>query len=187
MKNERHMHCDDVELVLELWGDGELDRERGEMVRAHLLDCPACREAYRDHRNLLRWIERPEAPAVPSDFAERVVLAAARRDAAEGREPLSAPTPAGAVLRPLPRVERPMAATAGGGTAAIDGTVLPFVLACTAAAAALLLILSIAIGAQGRPSGEELRAEPLPTVLQQLEQLRDEQRREDASAEEAAR
>jgi len=171
MKNQRHMHCDDVELVLELWGDGELDGERGEMVRAHLLDCPACREAYRDHRNLLRWIERPEAPAVPRDFAERVVLAAARRDAAEGREPLTAPTPSGTVLRPLPRIERPL--PAGGGAVALEGSVLPFVLACTAAAAALLLILSIAIGAQRRPSGDELRAEPLPAVLEQLEQLRE--------------
>lgn len=176
MKNQRDMHCDDVELVLELWGDGELDGERGEMVRAHLLDCPACREAYRDHRNLLRWIERPEAPAVPSDFAERVVLAAARRDAAAGLEPISAPSPSGAVLRRLPSVERPLAASTGGGAFALESSVLPFVLACTAAAAALLLILSIAIGAQGRPSGDELRAEPLPSVLEELEQLRERQR-----------
>lgn len=177
MKNKHHMDCDDVELLLELWGDGELDAARGEQVRAHLLDCQACREAYRDHRNLLRWLVRPEVPAVPADFAERVVLAAARRDAVEGREPISAPAggrDGGPMLRPLPPVGRPFTAAAGGGSiVAGESSVLPFVLACTAAAAALLLVLSIAIGAQERPGGDELRAEPLPSVLEGLERLRE--------------
>ncbi|QDU86425.1 hypothetical protein Pla163_35760 [Planctomycetes bacterium Pla163] len=181
MKNDNHMDCDAVELVLELWGDGELDQVRGEQVREHLLECPACRETYRDHRNLRRWIVRPEAPAVPADFAQRVVLAAARQDVVAGREPLEIPERGrGAVLRPFPArtsAGDPAgggAVSSGGGFAtSTDGSLLPFVLACTAAAAALLMILTIAIGSAGRPTSDELRADPLPSVLNDLQKLRE--------------
>lgn len=191
MKNDTHMDCDGVELVLELWGDGELDRVRGEQVREHLLECPACRETYRDQRNLRRWIVRPDAPAVPEDFAQRVVLAAARQDVVAGREPLEVPERGrGAVLRPFPTRSNAGVAQAhgvsgggvsgrgvfrgGGGMAtSVDGSLLPFVLACTAAAAALLMVLTIAIGSAGRPSSDELRADPLPSVLSDLQKLKE--------------
>ena len=169
MDGHLNTNCEDVARLLPRWSDGELSAARGDLVRGHLLDCRECRARYGEQRNLERWMVAPEAPAVPEGFAERVT----RLAAASGVRPLSLPTPKADVdevdvIVPAPPATEPVERDAAG-------SMLSFVLACTAVAAAMLLGLALALGQQDRPTGEELRADPLSES--QLLQLFEEEQR----------
>lgn len=140
---ELPLACARARALLNRYGDGELEESLAAPLRGHLLECPDCRAMFAAERNLRRWIVRPEAPAVPAGFAERVA-ALAFAGAVPGARPQPAPS---------------------------NEPALRLVLWLTAAAAAALLLLALALGSLGRPGGEELVAEPLPEVLQQLDQI----------------
>jgi anti-sigma factor RsiW len=163
--------CTRTRALLARYGDGELEEPLAAPLRGHLLECPACRAELAALRNLARWIVAPDVPPVPAGFAERVAaLAFAGRGAAA---PAGALAGAGLGAR-LPMVElTPLAraAAAPGPARHAEEPVLRFVLWMTAMAAAALLLLALALGSAERPAGEELVAEPLPEVLQQLDQL----------------
>jgi len=171
--------CDETLALLGRWSDGELDEARAELVRTHLLDCRDCRGHYGQQRTLARWIVAEPVPAVPVGFGARVARLASEAAARTGGRPLDV---AGLATRPFAVVPRERSGPRPGSTADTivprpratterDGSLLAFVLACTAVAAAGLLALALVLGGQERPSGEELRAEPLPEVLRSLEQL----------------
>ncbi len=146
---ELPLACARARALLNRYGDGELEESLAAPLRGHLLECPECRARFAAERHLRRWIVRPEAPPVPAGFAERVAALAFA-----GAAP-AAPLAPSVRPSPLPSAE----------------PALRLVLWLTAAAAAALLILALALGSLGRPGGEELVAEPLPEVLQQLDQL----------------
>lgn len=79
------MHCREAEPLLSAFHDGELGRSEQEAVRAHLLDCPACRSRAADLRSISRWLSPEEAPEVPGGFTDRVL---ARLRAGEGLDEL---------------------------------------------------------------------------------------------------
>jgi hypothetical protein len=167
--------CDETLALLGRWSDGELDEARAELVRTHLLDCRDCRGHYGQQRTLARWIVAEPAPAVPVGFGARVARLASEAAARTGGRPLDVAGLATRSFAVVPR-ERPVAeadALVPRPRASLerDGSLLTFVLACTAVAAAGLLALALVLGGQERPSGEELRAEPLPEVLRTLERL----------------
>lgn len=188
MNGDKEHRCEEITGLLARWSDGELDDARSDEVRLHLLDCRACRARYGEKRTLARWIV-PHDVRVPAGFGARVARLASEHAARTGGRPLDVsaldtrPTrpaaPATVELAPAPRVVRP-ATTGSSGAAATsarsigaerDGSLLSFVLACTAAAAAALLVMSLVLADRGAPTGEELRAEPLPDVLRSLEAL----------------
>jgi hypothetical protein len=193
MNESKEHRCEEITGLLARWSDGELDDARSDEVRLHLLDCRACRARYGEKRTLARWIV-PHDVRVPAGFGARVARLASEHAARTGGRALDvsalearptrpvAPTSSsvGAELVPAPRATGlGNARLAGAGPSSTrslgagerDGSLLGFVLACTAAAAAALLVLSLALADRGAPSGEELRAEPLPEVLRSLEAL----------------
>lgn len=173
--------CTRTRALLARYGDGELEEALAAPLRGHLLECPACRMELADERNLARWMVAPDAPPVPAGFAERVAalaFAGQSGQAGKGSRPGTGDlVPMGS---PVPAARRaPAPATAGLGLTfgaanparPAEEPVLRLVLWLTASAAAALLLLALALGRAGRPGGEELVAEPLPDVLQQLDQL----------------
>jgi len=192
MNGAKEHKCAEVTGLLARWSDGELDDVRADAVRLHLLDCRECRALYGEKRTLARWIV-PHDVRVPVGFGARVARLASEHAARTGGRPLDvsglvagervarglgasedrAAGTAGVELVPAPRGPRAASASgvsrlAGGDR---EGSALRFVLACTAAAAAVLLVLSLALADRGSPTGEEMSAEPLPDVLRSLEAL----------------
>lgn len=199
MNGAKEHRCEEITGLLARWSDGELDDARSDEVRLHLLDCRACRARYGEKRTLARWIV-PHDVRVPAGFGARVARLASEHAARTGGRPLdvsaldarptrpaaatanssAAITSVGVELVPAPRATGLGSARLAGagpsstrslGAGERDGSLLGFVLACTAAAAAALLVLSLALADRGAPTGEELRAEPLPEVLRSLEAL----------------
>ena len=125
--------CLDASALVPSYLDGELSEAQAGPLRAHLLDCPHCREHAKHESALKRWFQPRETRVrVPQGFAARVA-----RRAFSGDPGLADPTPA------TPE----------------QGRLLPFVLLLSAAAAAALLVLSIALQSGERPAGEGLEAD----------------------------
>jgi hypothetical protein len=177
--------CTRTRALMARYGDGELEEALAAPLRGHLLECPACRMELADERNLARWMVAPDAPPVPAGFAERVAALAFAGQAGKGGRPGTgeviptgdlvpagwrAPAQAATVSRPA-ATGFGLAAGAANPARPAEEPVLRLVLWLTASAAAALLLLALALGRTGRPGGEELMAEPLPDVLQQLDQL----------------
>lgn len=149
--NAEHATCENAAALVPSYLDGELSEAQAGPLRAHLLQCPACREVAKDLKSFKRWFVDEAPPAVPPGFAARVA-----RRAFAGDLGLA---PAGETAR----------APAGPGSASADGRLLVFVLRLTAAAAALLLCLAAALQLQARPtSGDELQAEDLDLVWEEI-------------------
>src|SRR5262245_61608205 len=126
--------CDAARPLVPSYLDGELSEAQASPLRAHLLDCPACREVAKEGKSLQRWFEaEPESIAVPTGFAARVA-----RRAFAGDPGLLVPEP------PAVRPRRPL---------------LPFLLVATAAAAALLFVLAVAIQKESLPRSNRLDAQ----------------------------
>ena len=86
--------CDDARALVPSYLDGELSEAQASPLRAHLLDCPACRGVAKEGKALRRWFEFEPAPvSVPAGFAARVA-----RRAFAGDPGLLVPEPA--VFRP---------------------------------------------------------------------------------------
>lgn len=146
------MHCDRARELLPRYVDGELNDAQATVLRQHLLGCPGCRKQAAEGRSLQRWFEPESGPAVPEGFSDRVMAAIQGGDAP------------GVVIEPQrPRPER---VRSSGGQELGD-----FVLWATAAAAGVLLALSILLGLRNRPTGDALMAEPIGEVLLELEAL----------------
>ena len=127
--------CDAAVPLVPSYLDGELSEAQASPLRAHLLDCPACREVAKEGKSLQRWFEaEPEPIAVPAGFAARVA-----RRAFAGDPGLLVPEP------PAIRARRPL---------------LPFLLVATAAAAAILFVLAVAIQRESLPRSNKLDALP---------------------------
>jgi len=130
-------NCQQARPLVTSYLDGELSSEQAGPLREHLFDCRGCREVAKEAKVLGRWfVDTEEGPAVPEGFAARV----ARRAFAGDPGTLQ------------PRDPEPAA----------RGELLPFLLKASALAAGVLLVLAIGIQRRGLPSGDDLRAEPLP-------------------------
>ena len=131
--------CDDARPLVPSYVDGELSEAQASPLRAHLLDCPACREVAKEGKSLQRWFEFEQAPvAVPAGFAARVA-----RRAFAGDPGLLVPEPP-----PSNATGRPRA------------SLLPFLLVASAVAAALLFVLAVAIQRESLPRSNGLDALP---------------------------
>lgn len=146
--NSVHATCENAAALVPSYLDGELSEAQAAPLRAHLLQCPACREVAKDLKSLKRWFVDEALPEVPPGFAARVARRAFAGD--PGLSPGDEP-----------------ATVAGRGPA--DGRLFAFVLRLTAAAAALLLGLAAALQLQARPAaGDELEAEDLDLVWEEI-------------------
>jgi anti-sigma factor RsiW len=124
--------CDHARPLVPGYLDGELSEAQASPLRAHLLDCPACRESAKQEKSLKRWFEPEPAPAVPSGFAARVARRAFAGDP-------------GLLVPESPRVRaRPL---------------LPFLLVASAVAAAALLLLALALQRESLPRAGGLEAQ----------------------------
>src|SRR5688500_16149750 len=147
--------CTDARPLIPAWGDGELSAAQPAPLRAHLLGCRDCRGAMQDLRALHRWFEVGALAGhalVPPGFAARVARRAFAGDRGERLAPAA------------PEFERERRRT------------LDFVLWSTAAAALLVVALSVALRLRELPASERLRAEdrtPQTTeeILRALDEL----------------
>ena len=143
--------CSDALPLVPSYLDGELSQVRASMLRKHLLDCQACRASAQEGKLLSRWFVQPARQefAAPSGFAARVARRAFAGD--HGSTEL---------VNPSPRE---------------NGRLLQFVLALSAAAAAVMLVSAIALRDQALPSAGSLNAanqpEPVEAILRRLDEL----------------
>lgn len=161
-----NLPCDDAQLSIMSYLDGELSEAQAAPLRKHLLECQPCRASAQDLKNTSRWFVRPQAVAVPRDFASRVARRAFQGDRGErvleagGRTALA---PAALEDRELEGRE--------------NGRMLRFVLTLTSVAAAVAICVAIGIRSLSLPSGERLTADDrapamsLETALDELDAL----------------
>jgi predicted anti-sigma-YlaC factor YlaD len=144
------MECQNARSMIPSYCDGELSQAQAGPLRQHLLDCQPCRGSAQDLKNLRRWFAAPAVvAAVPEGFAARVARRAFQGDTGE-------------------LVAESVAATPEQD----GGRLLRFVLACTAVAAALLLVLAIGVRGIGLPHGDRIVAQPpAPSLDRALEEL----------------
>lgn len=133
--------CDSARPLVPSYLDGELSEAQASPLRAHLLECPACREVAKEGRALERWFVTDSTPvAIPAGFSARVA-----RRAFAGDPGLLVPEP------PRARERR---------------TLLPFLLIASAVAAAVLFVLAAAIQRQSLPDSSHLDAKENPPWLE---------------------
>jgi len=144
------MECQNARSMIPSYCDGELSQAQAGPLRQHLLDCQPCRGSAQDLKNLKRWFAAPASAVVPDGFAARVARRAFQGDTGEL-----------------------VAAEVSG--AAVDqdgGRLLRFVLACTAAAAVVLLVLAVGVRGIGLPHSDRIVADPgSPSLDRALEEL----------------
>lgn len=153
--------CKEAVPMIGAYLDGELSPARAALLRPHLLECPACRNAAADGRSLQRWFaplrESAEsgelAVAVPSGFSARVARRAFAGDRGVRGEWAERTAPARE-----------------------EGRILPFVLRLTAVAAAAALLLSLGVQLASRPQSNNLAADdraalPLLQIQTELDRL----------------
>ena len=149
--------CENARSLVSSYLDGELSEEQAGPLRTHLFDCPACRAAAQDERNLKAWF--PSEPAestgalAPAGFAARVAQAAF----ASAQGP---PSEADVELVPQP----------ARGSVPREATILPFVLKLSAAAAGLLFVFAFLIRDHALPGGDSLDARSLPPWQREAQQ-----------------
>lgn len=141
-----NLSCDEARALVPSYLDNELSEGQAAPLRQHLLACHECREAAQAEKALKRWFVPSAAVAVPAGFAAEV---ARRACAPQAAEPALVPSAAQASQDPLQT----------------------YVLWLTALAASALIALSAALRVEERPSGDALRADELPAMLQELEHL----------------
>ncbi|MEM7519379.1 MAG: zf-HC2 domain-containing protein [Planctomycetota bacterium] len=131
------MNCTESQPLISSYLDAELSDELAGRLRKHLLDCHHCRMAAQDEKSFKEWFVRPAEVAVPSDFAARVARRAFAGDTGQERD---------VTLTPAAAPER-------------EAPILRFALRATAAAAAVVFALSIAIGTLDKPGGTNVMAD----------------------------
>lgn len=155
------MQCNDARPLIPSYLDGELSEAQAAPLRKHLLDCQACRAWAQGEKNLKRWFVDDGQELVPAGFASRVA-----RRAFAGDPGLPVPVPAAA------------------DEVTDGGRILRFVLQVTAAAAVVLVLLSVAMGNLRLPEARDVRATneqelSLDEALSELERLNHPARAED--------
>ena len=135
MKNSNDFTCDEARALVPAYLDGELSADRASPLRQHLMECADCRTKTQAHKAQRHWFVSSPEVSVPDGFAARVARRAFQGDTGEA-----------------PVTAEPLA------------PILPFVLRMTAAAAALLLVLSGVIRAVDVPTGGQLRADDGATM-----------------------
>jgi predicted anti-sigma-YlaC factor YlaD len=145
----QNMECQNARSMIPSYCDGELTQAQAGPLRQHLLGCQPCRGSAQDLKNLKRWFAPAGAAVVPAGFAARVARRALQGDTGEL-------VPGG--VAPRADEER--------------GRLLRFVLACTAAAAVVLLLLAIGVRQVNLPRTDRLQAAgPPPQLERALEEL----------------
>lgn len=161
MTDGHAMECQDARGSIQAYLDGELNEERAGPLRKHLLDCQPCRASAQSEKNLKRWFAKAKTPAtslIPRDFSARVARRAFAGDPGE-------------------RFTEPHTILVGAGGATMaaasrsDERNLRFVLTLTAAAAVLLVVLSVAIRGLTLPSSKTLIADERTTIEDARKQL----------------
>ena len=137
------MECQQALPLIPGYLDGELSEASAAPLRRHLLDCQSCRAGAQGEKNLKRWFAAKAPVAVPRGFASRVARRAFAGDTGEGALVFA---PSGALSGP------------GAIRSADEDRSLRFVLQVTAAAALVLLALSVALRSLSLPAGTSLRA-----------------------------
>lgn len=148
------MECQNARSMIPSYCDGELTQAQAGPLRQHLLGCQPCRGSAQDLKNLKRWFAPGAAAVVPAGFAARVARRALQGDTGE--------LVAGQLIwgGPAPRADEER------------GRLLRFVLACTAAAAVVLLLLAIGVRQAALPRTDRLQAgQPAPQLERALEEL----------------
>ena len=171
------MKCDQALALIPSYLDGELQETQAAPLRKHLLDCQACRGGAQGEKNLKRWFHAQASgvAGIPQGFAARVARRAFAGDTGEPEiELLPARSPGISVAAVPTR-------SAARGT---EDPVYRFVLQATAAAALVVLALSLALRSQTLPSGSKLHADDVRgqiTVEQALGRLDQLNQAEEAS------
>jgi anti-sigma factor RsiW len=131
--------CADARPLVSAYLDDELSADRASPLRQHLIECAECRSATQGHKAQRQWFQPTPDVAVPAGFASRVARRAFQGDQGEVHVQAS---------------EHPQALA----------PVLPFVLRMTAAAALLLLVISVALRSVEIPTGGNLSADDAATM-----------------------
>jgi predicted anti-sigma-YlaC factor YlaD len=146
------MECQNARSMIPSYCDGELTEAQAGPLRQHLLGCQPCRGSAQDLKNLKRWFAPSEAAVVPRGFAARVARRAMQGDT--GELDLAVPAPR---------------------SAEEGGKLLRFVLACTSAAAGVMLALAIGVRQVGLPQSNRMVADTgkpsLEHALQELDRI----------------
>lgn len=135
--------------------DGECPEAVASAVRAHLMDCPACRRVVQEETALRQWFVPTEEVAVPAGFAARVARAAFAGEGAADRDLVVPAGPGGA-----PR--------AGGGE---TGRLLSFTMALAAVAAAAVLLFTLILAGRGAGPVDADQLDAGPQLDQNLERI----------------
>ena len=151
------MNCQDARPLIPGYLDAELSEAQAGPLRKHLLGCAECRSSAQDGKALKDWFVDEAPVAAPDGFAARIARRAFAGD--QG----------GSTVEP----QHSLRAVGAEGSGEGEGRILSFVLQLTAAAAALLLALSIGARAIELPNSRELHADDASKdwVVQQLEEL----------------
>ena len=143
------LSCENSRPLVPVYLDGELTEEQAAPLRAHLFDCPGCREVAKEGKALARWFAHGALEvAVPDGFAARVARRAMAGD--PGLPDQSEPFGLAGLL------ERRSARRSG------RGSLLPFLLSSSALAAGLLFALAVALQRQTLPAQNGLDAASPP-------------------------
>ncbi len=139
--------CQDARPLISSYADGELSEAQASLLRKHLLECSRCRLAIQDEKALKRWFAHTAAPAVPRDFAARIVRRAFAGDTGVGAFEAE-----------------PLTSTAHAGLEVRGGKLHDFVLQLTAVAAAATIVFVLAIAKSERPEGRMRADEEAPSI-----------------------
>ena len=145
------MRCDQALALIPSYLDGELQEAQAAPLRKHLLDCQGCRGGAQGEKNLKRWFQADAsgAGAIPQGFAARIARRAFAGDTGEPEIELLPARSPGISVAAVP------ARSAARGS---EDPIYRFVLQATAAAALVVLALSLALRGQTLPSGSKLQA-----------------------------
>jgi anti-sigma factor RsiW len=150
------MECQQSQSLIPSYLDGELSEAQAAPLRRHLLDCQPCRAGAQSEKNLKRWFSASIPVSVPRGFAARIARRAFAGDTGEPPVELVPVVAAsfGAVLGSSPRPTSERDVRRG----ASEDQLLRFILQVTAAAALVVIALSVALRSLSLPSGTSLRA-----------------------------
>jgi anti-sigma factor RsiW len=167
------MECQQSQTLIPSYLDGELSEAQAAPLRKHLLDCQPCRAGAQGEKNQKRWFSAQIPVSVPKGFAARVARRAFAGDTGESQVEIL-PAGAGGVFAHRVAFRGSHGQTERSGS---EDHLLRFVLQATAAAALLVLVLSIALRSLSLPAGSNLRAADgrndigVEQALQRLDQM----------------
>jgi anti-sigma factor RsiW len=177
------MECQQSQTLIPSYLDGELSEAQAAPLRKHLLDCQPCRAGAQGEKNQKRWFSAKLPVSIPHGFAARVARRAFAGDTGENEVEVL-PAGAGGVFARTASLHRVAAQDSHGHPArgGSEDRLLRFVIQATAAAALLVLVLSIALRSLSLPAGSNLRAADgrneigVEKALERLDQMNQDER-----------